>query len=116
MRLATSVELSPTASSCERMSASRSSRALPTGPKTVLSSMTIKSRNSDAMIGKVRLKSKILPGSPAKEGSAIRAFDNTAASTGFAAFESSAFPLRGGNVASEFSVWIPHEHDCRAGE
>ena len=51
------------------MSASRGcSRALPTGPKTVLSSMTIKSRNSDAMIGKVRLKSKILPGSPAKEG------------------------------------------------
>jgi hypothetical protein len=67
--------------------------------------MTINRRNSAAMIGRVRLKSNILPGSPANEGSAVRAFDNTAANRGFAAFGSSAFLLLR-ERKELFSLWL----------
>ena len=58
------------------------------------------------MIGRVRLKSNILPGSPANEGSAVRAFDYTAANRGFAAFGSSAFLLLLRERKELFSLWL----------
>ena len=95
MRSATAVELSPTAASWSRMSASRSSSALPTGPKMVLSRITMRSRNSVAMMGRVRLKSKILPGSPAMEGIATSALVTAAMTAGFTDLGSSTLLLDG---------------------
>lgn len=70
------------------------------------------------MIGRVRLKSNILPGSPANEGSAVRAFDNTAANRGFAAFGSSAFLLRERKELFSLARSRGHHrvHDCKVSE
>mmetsp|Transcript_10448 Transcript_10448/g.34559 ORF Transcript_10448/g.34559 Transcript_10448/m.34559 type:complete len:208 (+) Transcript_10448:290-913(+) len=92
MRSATAEELSPTAASWSRISWSRSSSAFPTGPKMVLSRITMSRRNSVAMMGRVRLKSKILPGSPAMEGATSSAFVTAAMSAGLTALGSATLP------------------------
>jgi len=123
IKLATSVELSPTAASWDRMSASRSSSALPTGPKTVLSRITMRRRNSEAMMGSVRLKSNILPGSPASEGRTMTAFVRIVATVGFTTFESSDLLLLKEKVMersqgqqrgdSSMSGWIIRAKECK---
>ena len=103
--------MSPTEASWSRMSASRSSMALPTGPKTVLSRITMSTRNSVAMMGRVRLKSKILPGSPAKEGSATSAF---AARPVSAALPGSSTLLLDGGRKKEGRGLSQHRRKCGA--
>ena len=115
MRSATAVELSPTAASWSRMSASRSSSAFPTGPKMVLSRITMSSRNSVAMMGRVRLKSKILPGSPAKEGATRSALVTAASTAGFTALGSSTLLLvreNGSNAKRLVSESHGHVGQC----
>ena len=115
MRSATAVELSPTAASWSRMSASRSSSAFPTGTKMVLSRITMSSRNSVAMMGRVRLKSKILPGSPAKEGATRSALVTAASTAGFTALGSSTLLLvreNGSNAKRLVSESHGHVGQC----